>query len=203
MHRTAPEREQLKERIRQALAARTKVALPPGPVPAAVLLPLFEQGGEYHVLFTKRTEHLNHHRGEISFPGGSRHPDDADLRETALRETWEEVGIKPGDVEILGELDDFYSIYDYLVTPFVGVFPDGYPLVVNGGEIERIITVPLSHLLRPAIFRVEDWRWKGRTHPVYFYTCGSDEIWGLTAAILKQFLDAVFAGGAANGAGCR
>lgn len=203
MHRTAPQREQLKERIREALAARTKVALPPGPVPAAVLLPLFEQGGEYHVLFTKRTEHLNHHRGEISFPGGARHPGDADPRETALRETWEEVGIKPADVEILGELDDFYSIYDYLVTPFVGIFPSGYPLVVNDGEIERVITVPLSHLLNPEIFRVEDWSWKGRTHPVCFYTCGSDEIWGLTAAILKQFLDAVFTGGAADDIRCR
>lgn len=199
MRNTAPNLEKLKERMRAALAARTKVALPPGPVPAAVLLPLFAEGGEYHVLLTKRTEHLNHHRGEISFPGGARHPGDADLRETALRETWEEVGIRPPDVDILGELDDFYSVYDYLVTPFVGVFPSGYRLAVNRGEIERIITVPLSHLLRPEVFRTEDWSWKGRTHPVCFYTYGSDEIWGLTAAILKQFLDAVFTGGATNG----
>jgi 8-oxo-dGTP pyrophosphatase MutT (NUDIX family) len=165
----------------------------PGPVPAAVLLPLFRKNGEYRVLFTKRTEHLNHHRGEISFPGGACQPDDEDSLTTALRETREEVGIAPEDVEVLGVLDDFYSIHDYLVTPFVGEFPAGYPLRPNAGEIERLIEVPLAHLLRPEIFRAEDWRWKGRIHPVYFYTCGDDEIWGLTAAILKQFLDLVFA----------
>ena len=195
MHDTTTELEALKERIRALLAARQRVPLPPGPVPAAVLLPLFAQGGEYHVLFTKRTERLNHHRGEISFPGGVFHPGDGTLRETALRETWEEVGIRPADVEILGELDDFHSVYGYLVTPLVGVFPGGYHLTVNRDEIERIITVPLSHLLDPGIFRVEDWSWKGRVHPVYFYTCGNDEVWGLTAAILKQFLDEVFPGG--------
>jgi 8-oxo-dGTP pyrophosphatase MutT (NUDIX family) len=178
-----------RERIKAALTARQRVPLPPGPVPAAVLLPLFLKEGNYNVLFTKRTEHLNHHRGEISFPGGVSQPEDGSLLRTALRETWEEVGIAPEDVEILGELDDFLSIHDYLVTPFVGVFPEAYPLRINGEEIERIIEVPLTHLFRPEIFRTEDWAWKGREHQVYFYTFGVDEIWGLTAAILKQFLD--------------
>jgi 8-oxo-dGTP pyrophosphatase MutT (NUDIX family) len=182
----------LKERIRAALAAHARVPMAPGPVPAAVLLPLFLKEGEYHVLFTKRTEHLNHHRGEISFPGGGCQPDDEDSLATALRETWEEVGISPEDVEVLGVLDDFYSIHNYLVTPYVGIFPAGYQLRPNAWEIERLIEVPLAHLLRPEIFRVEDWNWKGRVHPVYFYTCGDDEVWGLTAAILKQFLDLVF-----------
>lgn len=165
----------------------------PGPVPAAVLLPLFPKEGEYHVLFTKRTEQMNHHRGDISFPGGVCHHEDRDTLQTALRETREEVGIAPGDVEVLGVLDDFYSIHNYLVTPWVGVFPHNYPLKLNRQEIERIIEVPLSHLLRPEIFRAEDWSWKGRQHPVYFYSYRGDEIWGLTAAILKQFLDIVFA----------
>lgn len=164
----------------------------PGPVPAAVLVPLFLEGGEYHVLFTKRTEHLNHHRGEISFPGGVCHPEDESPRGSALRETWEEVGIRPEDVDVLGELDDFYSIHNYLVTPVVGIFPSRYPLRANPAEIERIIAVPLAHLLRPEIFRAEDWSWKGRTHPVFFFTYEGDEIWGLTAAILKQFLDLIF-----------
>ncbi|MBT1073798.1 CoA pyrophosphatase [Geobacter grbiciae] len=188
----AREQSDLPERIRAALASRKRVPLAPGPVPAAVLVPLFLEGGEYHILFTKRTEHLNHHRGEISFPGGVRHPDDRGPRETALRETWEEVGIRPGDVDVLGELDDYFSIHNYLVTPVVGIFPPHYPLKVNPDEIERIITVPLTHLLRPDIFRIEDWNWKGRTHPVYFFTYEGDEIWGLTAAILKQFLDLTF-----------
>lgn len=187
-----PHSMDLKERIKSALAGRARVPMDPGPVPAAVLLPLFMKDGEYHILFTKRTEHLNHHRGEISFPGGVCHPDDAGPRETALRETWEEVGIKSGDVEILGVLDDFYSVHNYLVTPYVGIFPAEYQLQVNPGEIERIIVAPLAYFLRPDIFHTEDWNWKGRLHPVYFYRYGGDEIWGLTAAILKQFLDTVF-----------
>lgn len=179
----------LNERIRAALAAHVRVPMAPGPVPAAVLLPLFLKEGAYHLLFTKRTEQLNHHRGEISFPGGVRQPEDRDPLQTALRETWEEVGIEPATVEVLGVLDDFYSIHNYLVTPYVGVFPAGSRLRINQEEIERIIEVPLAHLRRPEVFRAEDWNWKGRAHPVYFYRYGNDEIWGLTAAILKQFLD--------------
>ncbi|HML77181.1 CoA pyrophosphatase [Geobacter sulfurreducens] len=183
---------ELAGRVRTTLAGRTRVPMAPGPIPAAVLLPLFERDGEVRVLFTKRTEHLNHHRGEISFPGGVSHPDDASPCETALRETWEEIGIPPDEVDILGELDDFYSVHDYLVTPCVGVIRGDRPLVVNPDEIERIIVVPLKHLLRPEIFRTEDWTWRGRTHPVHFYRYMDDEIWGLTAAILSQFLNTIF-----------
>jgi len=77
----------LKDKIRSGLAAHERIPLAPGSVPAAVLLPLYLKEGTYHVLFTKRTEHLNHHRGEISFPGGVRHPEDRDLLETALRQS--------------------------------------------------------------------------------------------------------------------
>lgn len=183
-----------KDKIRSTLAAHERIPMAPGPVPAAVLLPLYRKAGDCHVLFTKRTEHLHHHRGEISFPGGVRHPNDRDMRATALRETREEVGIAPDDVEILGILDDFHSVYNYRVTPFVCFLPDDCHFSINPNEIDRIIEVPLSHLLDPAIFRVEDWNWKGRIHPVFFYTYGADEIWGLTAAILHQFLDLLFKG---------
>ncbi|HYS43336.1 MAG TPA: CoA pyrophosphatase [Geobacteraceae bacterium] len=181
----------LKKKIKTALAARERLEMAPGPVPAAVLLPLYVKEGACHVLFTKRTEHLHHHRGEISFPGGVRHPEDRDALGTALRETWEEVGVAPEDVDVLGALDDFYSIHDYLVTPYVGLLPADPRFRSNAGEIERLIEVPLAHLLRPEIFRAEDWSWRGRTQPVYFFTYGNDEIWGLTAAILKQFLDII------------
>lgn len=182
----------LREKIKTALAAHERVAMPPGPVPAAVLLPLYLKDNVCHILFTKRTEQMNHHRGEIAFPGGTRHPEDRDALETALRETGEEVGIDPEDVDVLGVLDDFYSIHDYLVTPYVGLLPPNPRFRINSVEIERLIEVPLAHLLKPEIFRTEDWSWKGRTHPIHFYRYGNDEIWGLTAAILKQFLDLVF-----------
>jgi 8-oxo-dGTP pyrophosphatase MutT (NUDIX family) len=177
------------ERLKAALASRRRVPLEPGPVPAAVLLPLFLKDGEYHLLFTKRTPHLTHHSGEISFPGGVCDPADRDSVDTALREAWEEVGILPADVEVLGELDDCRSLHNYLVTPVVGVFPGDYKLTVNDAEIERIIEVPLSHLEKPGVFRVEEWQWQGKRRAMYFYIHGADEIWGLTARIVKNFLD--------------
>ena len=180
---------ELKQKLKAALASRRRVPMEAGPVPAAVLLPLFLKEGELHLLFTKRTPHLTHHSGEISFPGGVCDPGDCDSADTALREAWEEVGIAPGDVEVLGELDDCHSIHNYLVTPVVGLFPSGYRLTVNDAEIERIIEVPLSHFAKPGVFRVEDWQWQGKRRAMYFYVHGEDEIWGLTARILKQFLD--------------
>jgi len=160
-----------------------------GPVPAAVLVPLFLKDGEIHILFTKRTPHLTHHSGEISFPGGRCEPEDRDSVDTALRETWEEIGIRPEDVEVLGELDDRHSLHNYRVTPVVGIFPAGYQLTVNDAEIERIIEVPLSHFGKPGVYRCEDWQWQGKRRAMHFYMHGEDEIWGLTARILKQFLD--------------
>lgn len=111
---------------------------------------------------------------------------------TALRETWEEVGIKPADVELLGSLDDVHSVHGYLVTPYVGVYPSNYSLKFNPEEIDKTICVALTDLLQSEHFRTEDWTWQGRHHPVHFFTCGEDEIWGMTAGILKQFLDLVF-----------
>lgn len=148
--------------------------------------------GEYHLLFTKRTTQLTHHSGEISFPGGRRDPGDGNNTVTALREAWEEVGITPCDVEVLGELDDCFSKHNYLVTPVVGVFPADYRLTVNEQEIERIIEVPLSHFGKPGVYRREEWLWQGTKQPMYFYRHGEDEIWGLTGRILKQFLDIVY-----------
>jgi len=185
-------RERLSERIRSALASHDRMPLPDGPVPAAVLVPVYDKGGAPHLLFTKRTEHLHHHRGEISFPGGVCHAEDGSPLSTALRETEEEVGIPATSVKVLGGLDDILSVHNYRVTPFVGWCSFDYPLKFNRAEIDKVLEVPLAHLLRPEIFRVEDWTWKGRQHPVFFYSFTGHEIWGLTAAILKQFLDLVF-----------
>lgn len=182
----------LREDIIAALAEHRRRTIAPGPVPAAVLLPLFRKKGRWHILFTKRTEHLHHHGGEISFPGGVCQPEDETPRHAALRETWEEVGIPPNQVEILGVLDDVYSIHNYLVTPYVGIFPGTCSLLPNPAEIDRLLEIPLEDLRNPSIFRTEDWSWHGRVHPVHFYSWKGEEVWGLTATILKQFLDVVF-----------
>jgi 8-oxo-dGTP pyrophosphatase MutT (NUDIX family) len=156
---------------------------------AAVLLPVYLRRGEPTILFTRRTDHLEHHRGEISFPGGARHAEDPDLLATALRETEEEMGIARDDVTVLGRLDDFFSVHGYHVVPYVGTFPWPYDFRVNPAEIAEVIEVEVRRLRDPAIFHTEDWRHRGRTFPVPFFQVGGHQIWGLTAAILKQYLD--------------
>lgn len=155
---------------------------------AAVLVPLFLREDEPWVLFTRRTEHLKNHAGEISFPGGGVEPDDVDLWQTALRETEEEMGIAADDVKHLGQLDDFISVYGYLVTPYVGSFQAPYPYRIDPGEIAEVIELPLQRLRDPQIYHQEDWQHKGRTVLVDFYQLDGHNIWGMTASILKQLL---------------
>jgi 8-oxo-dGTP pyrophosphatase MutT (NUDIX family) len=155
---------------------------------AAVLVPLFGKKGQDVLLFTRRSDHLPDHAGEISFPGGRQDAGDASLEETALREAEEEMGIRPADVRILGRLDDFVSVYGYHVTPFVGSLPWPYPFRANPREIAEVIEIPLERLCDPGVFHMENWEHKGRLHPVVFFTIDHHQIWGLTAAILRQFL---------------
>ena len=157
--------------------------------PAAVLIPLFERDGRDHLLFTVRTGHLVHHAGEISFPGGGHDTDDADLSVTALRETEEELGIDRQSIEILGRLDDFYSIHGYHVVPYVGVIPGPEQLQIDPFEIAATFAAPLAHFRAPGVYHTEDWTHHGRTHPVDFYRYENHVIWGLTAAILRQLLE--------------
>lgn len=156
--------------------------------PAAVLVPLFMRDGSPWVLFTRRSEQLTNHSGEISFPGGAAEPHDFDFWQTALRETEEEVGIRAADVARLGRLDDFYSIYGYRVKVCIGRYQAPYPYRVDRNEIAELIELPLARLRDPQIYHQEDWRYRGRTHPVDFYQLDGHNIWGMTAAILKQLL---------------
>ena len=163
--------------------------------PAAVLVPLLVRDREDCLLFTRRTEHLPHHAGEISFPGGARHAEDGDLLATALRETEEELGIPAARIEVHGRLDDFWSIHGYHVVPFVGTIPHPFAYRVADGEIAEVIEAPLAHFRNPDVHHVEDWAHRGRVHPVDFYRYGEHVIWGLTAAILRQFLEVTAAPG--------
>jgi 8-oxo-dGTP pyrophosphatase MutT (NUDIX family) len=179
-----------KERIRGILASRVRRRLDDRSLTcAAVLVPLLFKNGEWYALVTQRTQHVEHHKGQISFPGGACDPDDADLQATALRETCEEVGIPREAVEILGALDDLRTITDFAVTPIVGVIPHPFDYRLNGDEVEAIIEVPLTFLLDPSHRRVEQREYKGRIYDVQFWDYGTHTIWGATASILKSFLD--------------
>jgi len=155
-----------------------------------VLIPLFKKDGEYHILFTRRTDKVEHHKGQISFPGGRQDKKDKDLLATALREAREEMGIMEKDVRILGELDDICTVStDFCVSPFVALLPYPYPYKVNRQEIEEVIEVPLSGLLDNRRFRQELYEKDGQPFPVYFFQHQDHTIWGATAKILKQLLD--------------
>ena len=180
-----------RDRLANHLQSFPRQTIPRGALrPAAVLVPLFFRQGRDHLLFTERTAHLVHHAGEISFPGGGQDAGDADLSATALRETEEELGIPRSHIELLGRLDDFYSVHGYHVVPFVGTIPNPDCLRHDPFEIAGTFESPLDHFRDQAVHRVEDWQHRGRTHLVDFYQFEHHLIWGLTAAILRQFLEA-------------
>jgi 8-oxo-dGTP pyrophosphatase MutT (NUDIX family) len=179
--------------IRGRLAAYTPTLIDDAPsLPrAAVLLPLYEAGGELHVLFTRRSELVEHHKGQISFPGGAADSSDPDLAFTAVRETWEEIGVAREHVEVIGQLDEMVTISNFLVRPFVGRITQAgpYPFVPAEVEVAEILEVPLSHLRNELNGEAEPRIYQGRTIIGWSYRWRDHLIWGATARILKQFLD--------------
>lgn len=180
------------DRIRERLGSFPPRKLPlSGRSRAAVLVPLFFKDGESHLLFTRRTDHLPHHRGEICFPGGESDPADGDAAVTALRETDEEIGLPPQEIRILGRLDDFATRFHFHVVPFVGLIPWPYPFRINRHEVAQLLEVPVRQLAEPALFRCEERLIEGRRLQLCFFELPQGLIWGLTGAILRQFLDRV------------
>ena len=158
---------------------------------AAVLLPLYEKDGETSIVFTRRSELVEHHKGQISFPGGAHDATDPDLRFTALRETWEEIGVAVDHVEVVGQLDEMITISNFLVRPFVGRItePGPYPFVHSEIEVAEILEVPLDHLRDEANVLAEPRIYQGREIIAYSFRWNDHVISGATARILKQFLD--------------
>ncbi len=180
------------DQIRTILSSRKRRVIEHPPFShAAVLVPLFKKGGDCHLLFTKRSEQVKYHKGEISFPGGVVDEEDLELINTALREADEEIGLKKSDVQILGILDDIVTITEFIVTPIVGLFPYPYPFKVSEVEIAELIEVPLSSLLRGQCFSEKEIIRGGQEEVVYAYQYGKHTIWGATARILRQFLEIV------------
>jgi len=163
--------------------------------PAAVLMLLFYDKGQYHVLFTERSDKVNFHKGQVCFPGGTPQPGDPNLLQTALRETEEEIGLRAEDVNILGELDDSVTFStNYLISPFVAFIPYPYPFRANSKEVEQIFSVPLSALMGEANFSQGYYPTDDRAGPGYAYEYEGHIIWGATARILKQFTELLRSG---------
>ena len=181
----------MKRKLQQLLSERKKRSIvEPSHISAAVLMPIYYKDGQYHILFTKRTDTVKTHKGHVCFPGGAYEEGDATLADTALREADEEVGLRPEDAEIIGELDDIASLTtNYVISPFVAFIPWPYEFTLNEAEAERIIEVPIPVLLDRNNLHEGTEFMEGASVTSYFYHYRGDIIWGATARILTQFLD--------------
>ena len=162
-------------------------------VAAAVLVLFVYRDGVPALVFAKKTEDVPHHKGQFSFPGGVVRSSDASVVETALREAQEEIGLDPADVEVLGVLDDVpTTVTSFVITPVLGLARTEPSFHPDGREIERVIEIPLAHLLEPHAFREEEWEREGVKRPVVFVSYREDVVWGTTGRILRELLDALF-----------
>ncbi len=184
----------LPEALRVHLAARTAQTRAEWEArPAAVLVPLYRDGGEWHVLFTERTHAVEDHKGQVAFPGGRVDEADTSRVDTALREAEEEIGLKRSEVTVLGQLDELLTVTQYRVTPVVGVFPWPYPFVLSTAELSEVFGVSLAWLADPAHREIQ-WREpivSGPKIPVYYFRYQAHTIWGVTARMLVNFLEVI------------
>lgn len=156
------------------------------PTPAAVLVPLVVREDQPSVLLTKRTDHLQHHPGQISFPGGRVEAADASPAETALRETEEEIGLQGRHVELIGALPNYLTGTGFLVTPVVGVVRPPFSLTLDAFEVAEAFEVPLSHFLDPANHQRHSMEYQGRIRHFHAMPYNDYYIWGATAGILMS-----------------
>jgi 8-oxo-dGTP pyrophosphatase MutT (NUDIX family) len=157
--------------------------------PAAVLVPFVRRGEGLFVLFTRRSENLRQHAGQISFPGGGVDADDADAVAAALRETHEETGIAPALVEPFGYLDRLDTVSGYCVTPVAGFVDEHYCARLQEDEVDEVFEVPLAFIVDPSSLSRERILWRGRERDIFAFQWEDRRIWGATAAILKNLLD--------------
>lgn len=175
---------------------------------SAVILPLIKDNGEIKILFEKRSSKLDHQPGEICFPGGKVEPTDGNEQNTAIRETCEELGIVPGQIEIVAPLDVFVSPFNVIVSPFVAYLKDYQNIHYNSDEVDKIFYVPLSHFLqnKPQVQTLRlnltlprdypyhliphgrGYPWRQGVYKQFFYFWQDEVIWGLTAYILNSFI---------------
>lgn len=164
---------------------------PPHQVPrdqAAVLLPIIGSDAP-ELLLTLRSSNLGTHGGEVAWPGGRQDPSDPSLLATALRETYEEIGVPPQQIEIVGELRPFISKYGLLVTPFIGLVDDLIDLSPNPDELEAVFSVPIQYFIEDPRSHTDVIERHGERHVVPVYHYDGFKIWGLTAMILREFLN--------------
>lgn len=161
--------------------------------PAAVLIPLMETIDGLSLIYTRRSEKLKNHKGQVSFPGGGADPDDDGSAGTALREAQEEIGLPPENVDILGEMAGIMSSSRYNVTPVVGWITKPFQIIPNPDEVARVFTVPLAWLSDPENldFRDMETPWGRHRDVVFFKEYDGEIVWGFTGLLTVRFLQIV------------
>lgn len=155
---------------------------------AGVLILLYPKGGRLRVLLTRRTERVNHHRGQISLPGGEQHTGES-IEATALREASEELGLDLGAVRVLGRLTPLYiPPSNFCIYPIVASIPGPLEFQPQPEEVAEVLEPPVDHLADAANVRRETWNYGGQDHEVPFYDFEGHKIWGATAMVLAEFL---------------
>ncbi|ROT95772.1 CoA pyrophosphatase [Marinobacter sp. R17] len=162
---------------------------------AGVLVPVTDRGSDPELILTQRAAHLKTHRGQVAFPGGKRDLTDHSLEHTALREAHEEIGLPPSQVQVVGRLSQVVSRHRILVTPYVGIVPHGVSLTASPDEIDSIFRVPVSFFLEDRRLRTDALGFQGHTLYVPCYEWEGYHIWGLSAVVLVDFLNAVYDAG--------
>lgn len=176
--------------IAAALRAHTPVPMPVnGNRKACVMVTLVEKDAALHLLLTKRTDDVEHHKGQISFPGGMVDDGDASDTDTALRELDEETGIPRDRITVLGTLNDIHIPSGFVVTPVVGYIASLCELRTSAAEVAEVLLIPFEKFFDPSLRRLEARELKGVVRQVYFYDVWKEPVWGATAHIIKQFTD--------------
>lgn len=153
---------------------------------AGVVIPIYEAEQDLHIILTKRTQTVTNHKGEVSFPGGMYEERDGDRMNTAVRECCEEIGVERSDLEILGRIDDMYTMTGFCVRPYVGAIPHPYPFRTNAREVAYIISLPFN-FLRGVSPGLEEAERAGHVEKVPSFYYRGDRIWGATCRILMKF----------------
>lgn len=163
---------------------------PTSPLRAAgVLIPIKETSDGLRLILTKRSSALKHHPGQIAFPGGRVDPEDHDHVAAALREAYEEIGLLPSNVDILGELPTHQTVTQFEMFPVLGWIRDEFTPVPEAGEVSEVFEVPLAHVLNTDNFSIQSRRWRGQLRSFYTVPYGPYYIWGATARILRVLAD--------------
>ena len=154
-----------------------------------MLVPVFEEDGLARLVLTLRSTDLPSHQGQVAFPGGKVHEDETS-EAGALREAWEEVGIEPDDVDVVGPLEELATVASqFVLAPFVGILPARPTLVVNPGEVARVFDVSVAELMEPGVYHEERWDLPGMDdRPMHFFDIADETVWGATARILYDLL---------------